>query len=131
VLIHGGLEKEKTKEEGEKTRHLLDASAIPGPDLWADVVNYLLLPRLPSQCVRQTQIETRVIDQHNGVGFALLNFLQGFAKLLPKITVFPDHFPQTEDRGIAQPVFESLTGDRSHLRAAAPDEIKVDIAPPQ
>jgi hypothetical protein len=76
--------------------------------------------------VCQAQIETRVIDQHNGVGFALLNFLQRFAKLLPKITVLPYHFPQAEDGCITEPIFESLTGDCSHFRTATPYEPKFD-----
>src|SRR5438093_6547694 len=127
-VIEVGFERKNAEHEIEKARHFLDASAIPGPDLRADVINYFLLPCLHSQCARQAQIEPRIIDQHNGVGLALLNFLQRFAKLLPKITVLLDHFPQAKDGRITEPIFESFTGDTTHFRTATPDEIDLAIA---
>ena len=77
----------------DEVRHSLDASAVPSPYLRADVVNYLLLPRLCSQCTRKTQIETGIINEDDCVGFALPNFLERFVKLFSEITIFPEHLP--------------------------------------
>src|SRR5712691_9536272 len=126
-VVEVRLERKDAKHEIEKTCHLFDATAVPGPDLRADVVNDFCLRRLLPQCTREAQIKPRVIDQHDRVRFALFNFLQCFAKLLSKITVFPDYFPQTKDGCVADPIFELLASDRSHLRTAASDEIKIDI----
>jgi hypothetical protein len=83
--------------------------------------------RLPSQRARETQIKTRVVNEDDRGGFALLNFAKGFVKLFPEITIFPQHFPQTEDCCLIYPVFELVAGDLSHLRAATPDKLELVI----
>src|SRR5207253_1960107 len=113
--------------EIEKTRHLFDAAAVPGPDLRADVVDYFSLCQLLPQRAREAQIETRIINQYNRIGFALPNFIERFVKLFSKITVLFDHFPQTKNGCVVQPVGELLAGDRAHLRSAAPGEHKTKI----
>src|SRR5438093_3229793 len=126
-VVEVGLERENAEHEIEKARHLFDAATIPSPDLWADVVNDFRLRRLLSQCTREAQIKARIIDQHDRVGFALSNFLESFPKLLSKITVFPNHFPQTKDGCVGDPIFEVLTSKRAHLRTATPDQGNICI----
>src|SRR5437867_11967428 len=121
------LEGKDAEHQNEKARHPSDATAVPGPNLRADVVNDFCLQRLLPQCAGQAQIEPRVIDQHDRVRFALFNFLQCFAKLLSKITVFPDYLPQTKDSCVADPIFELLPSDDSHLRAATPYKVKTIV----
>src|SRR5260370_30459222 len=82
----------------------------------------------PTQSARQAQIEAGVIDQHDGVRLALLNFSERFAKLFSKETVVLNDFPQTDNGGVIDPVHEWLAGDRFHLRAAASEEIEIGIA---
>src|SRR5438128_12531152 len=126
-VVEVRLKRKDAKHEIEKTRHLFDATAVPGPDLRADVVNDFCLRRLLPQCAREAQIKPRVIDQHDRVRFALFNFSQCFAKLLSKITVFPDYFPQTKDSCVADPIFELLPSDDSHLRTATPYKVKTSV----
>ena len=126
-VIEVGLKREDAKHEVQKARHFFDAAAIPGPYLGADVVNDLLSRRLFSQCASEAQIEPRVIDQHDRVGFALLNLVKGFVKLFSKVTVLSDHFPQAEDGCVIDPVFELLASDLSHLWPTASDELKIGI----
>ena len=109
------------------TRHLFDAATVPRPNLGADVVNDLLSGRSFSQCTGKSQIETRIINQHHRVGLALLNLVERLPELLSKITVFSDHFPQSKNCCVADPVFELPSGDFSHLRAATPSELNPAI----
>ncbi len=130
-VVKVGLERKNAEHEIEKARHLFDAATIPSPDLWADVVNDFRLRRLLPQCTRQTQIESGIIDQHDRVGFALFNFVEGFLKLFSKVAVLPNHFPQAKDSCLVDPIFELPTSDRSHLRAATPDKVKICTKPLQ
>src|SRR5437870_10050517 len=127
LVVEVRLERKDAEHQIEEARHLFDAATIPSPDLWADIVNYFLVWRLLPQCAREAQIKPRVVDQHDRVRFALFNFLQCFAKLLSKITVFPDYFPQTKDSCVADPIFELLPSDDSHLRAATPYKVKTSV----
>src|SRR6266480_4778696 len=127
LVIELGLERKDAEHEIEKTRHLFNSTAVPRPNLRADVVNYFSFCRSPSQGTSEAQVEAGIIDQYDCVGFVLLNFVKRFAKLLAKITVLLDHFPQTKDSRVTDPIFELGAGDRPHLRTAAPDEIKIDI----
>src|ERR1051326_1864835 len=134
LLVEIGLKRKDAEHQIDRARHFVDASRVPSPNLRTDIVNYLLLWRLPLQRARQPQIATRVVDQHYCVRFALQNFFERFAKLLSKIMVLPEHFPQTEHSCIADPIFElsaiadppcdGRAGDALHLRAAAPDELQ-------
>src|SRR5207248_1482237 len=124
-LVEIGLKRKDAEHQIDRPRHSFDAARIPSPHLRTDVINYFLLWRL--QRTGQTQIESRIVDQYDCVWFALLNFFERFAKLFPKITILPEHFPQTENSRVANPVFELLAGALLHLRTAAPDELQLAI----
>ena len=127
LVIELGLERKDAEHEIEKARHLFNSTAVPRPNLRADVVNDFLFCRSPSQGAGKAQIEARIIDQYDCVGFVLLNFVKRFTKLFAKITVLLDHFPQSDDSRILNPILEFLAGDHSHLWTATADEIKIDI----
>src|SRR5437660_2727162 len=127
LIVEPGFERKNTEHQIEPARHLLDSAAVPGPNLRADVVNNFLRWRLFSQCAREAQVESRIIDQHHRVRLARLDFSQRRVKLLSKVTVMLDHFPQPEHARLLDPVLKIRTGDRSHLRTAATDEAKIDI----
>src|SRR2546423_531847 len=93
LVVRIDFKGENAEHQIDEVRHFFDASAVPGPYLRTDVVNYLLSPRLPSQCAGETQIETWIINQDYRVRLALLNFAERFMKLSSKITIFPEHFP--------------------------------------
>ena len=93
LVVEIDFKRKNAEHQIDEVRHSLDASAVPSPYLGADVVNYLLLTRMSAQCARETQIETRVINEDDCVGFALSNFPERFVKLLPEITIFPEHLP--------------------------------------
>ena len=93
LVVEIDFKRKNAEHQIDEVRHSLDASAVPSPYLGADVVNYLLLPRLSSQCARETQIETRIINEDDCVGFALSNFAERFVKLFSEITIFPEHLP--------------------------------------
>src|SRR4026208_1220836 len=93
LVVKIDFKRKNAEHQIDEVRHSPDASAIPSPYLGADVVNDLLLPRLSAQCARETQIETRVINEDHCVGFALSNFTERFLKLFPEITIFPEHLP--------------------------------------
>ena|SRR5437763_11941781 len=140
LLVEIDFKRKNAEHQIDEVRHSLDASAVPSPYLRADVVNYLLVARLFSQCARETQIETWVINEDDRVGFDLQNFLERLVKLFPEITIFPEYLPQTEDCRIADPIFElsaaadpsrrtagGLAGDLLHLGAAAPDKLEFAV----
>src|SRR4029077_17800318 len=81
------FERKNAEHKIDEARHFFDAPTVPCPDLRADVINSFVALRVPSQSARQSQIETRIIDQDDCVGFAFLNFRQCLTELLPKITV--------------------------------------------
>src|SRR4029077_17951748 len=87
------LERKNAQHKIDESHHFFDAPTVPRPDLRADVINSFVALRLPSQCARQSQIETRIIDQNDCVGFALANFVECLTELLPKITVLSQDFP--------------------------------------
>ena len=79
----------------------------------------------------KAKIESRIVDQQNGVRFARFDFVEHVAKLFSEIAVMLDHFPKTEHAGLLNPVFKLLTRGRFHLRAATSEEGKIDIDVPQ
>src|ERR1043165_1827674 len=91
LVVEIDFKRKNAEHQVDVVRHSLDTSAVPGPYLGADVINYLLLLRLSAKCARETQIETRVINEDDRVGFALSDFAERFLKLFPEITIFPEH----------------------------------------
>ena len=83
------------------------------------------------QRASKPQIESGVIDQHNGGRFARVDLVQRFVKLFSKVTVMLDHFPQPKHAGFLDPILEGRAGDRFHLRAATSDKAKIDIGTAQ
>src|SRR4029077_12347234 len=81
------FERKDAQYKIDEARHFFDAPTVPCPDLRADVINSFVALRVPSQSACQSQIETRIIDQDNCVGFAFMNFVKRLTELLPKITV--------------------------------------------
>src|SRR4029077_5498091 len=86
------LKRKNAQHKIDEMRHFFYAPAVPRPDLRADVVDCFLAMRLPSQGTRQSQIETRIIDQNDGVGFAFVNFVERLTELLAKVTVLSQDF---------------------------------------
>src|SRR5205807_894636 len=126
-LVEIGLKRKDAEHQIDRARHSFDASWVPSPNLRADIVNQLLLWRLPSQRAGEPQVESRIIDQHHSVRFALLNFFERSSKLLSEITILREHLPQTEHGCVADPVFELRACDLPHLRAAAPNELQLGL----
>src|SRR4029453_19338690 len=93
LAIEINFKRKNAEHQIDEVRHSRDAPAVSSPYLRADVVNYLLLRSLASQCTRETQIETGVINEDDCVGFALPNFPERFVKLFAKIPIFPEHLP--------------------------------------
>src|ERR1700730_14518967 len=96
LIVELGFERKDAEHQIEPARHLLDATAVPGPHLRTDVVNNFLRRRSLSQDAGEAQIESRIIDQHNRVRLAGLNLAQCFVKLFSKVAVMLDHFPQSK-----------------------------------
>ena len=127
LVIEVGFEREDAKHEVEPARHLLDPAAVPCPNLRTDVVNDFLAGRFHSQCAREPQIESGIINQNDGPWLARIDLAQRFMKLFPEIAVMLDHFPEPEHARFFDPVLKIRTGDRLHPWAAAPDEAKIGI----
>src|SRR5262245_66323842 len=89
LVVEIDFKRKNADHQSDQVCHSLDASAVPSPYLWTDVVDHLLSRRLLSQRTCETQIETWVINEDNRVGFALLNFPERFVKLPSEITIFP------------------------------------------
>src|SRR6266700_7905100 len=87
------LKRKNAQHKIDQMRHPLDAATVPRPNLQADVINCLVALRLSSQRARESQVETRIIDQNDFVGFAFLNFVERLTELLPKIAVLSQNFP--------------------------------------
>src|SRR5262245_64841914 len=122
-----GLKRENAEYEIDEARHFFYASTVPRPNLRTDVINCFMAMRTLSQRARQSQIETRIIDQHHCAGPAFLNFIQRLSELFSKIAVLPQDFPQTEDGCVTDPIFEVRACDLLHVRAAAPDKLQLRI----
>ena len=45
-------------------------------------------------------------------------------ELLPKVAVLSEHFPQTENRCLTNPISKLCAGDLLHSRTAAPNELQ-------
>src|ERR1700719_1320100 len=127
LIVEVGFKRKDAEHQIEPARHLLDAAAVPGPHLRADVINYFFRRQALPQRAGESQIESGIIDQYDRVWFARFNFVQSLVKLFSKVAVMFDHFPQPEDAGFLDPVLEIVARDRFHLRSAAPDEAKIDI----
>src|SRR5262249_15813972 len=82
-----GFKGKNAEHEIDEARHFSDASTVPRPNLRADVINCLVAFRMLSQRARQSQIESRVVDQNHCVGFAFLNFIERLRELFAKVTV--------------------------------------------
>src|SRR5215472_6151884 len=91
LVVEIGFERKNAEHQIQPTRHLLDATAIPRPNLGTDVVNDFLRRFFP-QRASKAQVEPGIIDQHDRVRFAYSDFAQSLAKLFSKITVVLDHF---------------------------------------
>src|SRR6202162_5436243 len=126
-IIEIGLERENAEHQVEPAGHLLDAPAVPCPNLRADVINDLLRRNSPPHSTRQAQIKYGIINQDDGGRFVLFDLAQCFMKLLSEIAVMFDEFPEPEDAGLIDPIFEIPAGDGFHLWSAAPDEDKSAI----
>src|SRR5205807_7310009 len=102
LIIKIGFEWKDAERQIEPARHFLDPAAVPGPDLRADVINNFRFIRRSlgeggPERARESQIKSRIIDQHDGVRFSPRNLAQRLVELLSKVTVMPDHFPKPQD----------------------------------
>src|SRR5437660_8767482 len=111
------------EDEIDPARHSFDPATVPSPYLGADVINYLLSPRLPSQGAGESQIEAGIIDQQDRIRLGFDDFFGRLAKLLSKITVLPEHLPQSKNGCVADPICDLPASDLSHLRTAAADDV--------
>src|SRR5260370_38744907 len=100
-LIEISLKRENAEPQIDRARHSFDAARITSPNLRANLVNYPLLWRLLLHRTGQSQIESRIIDQHDSVWFTLQQFLERFATLVSELTVLPTLFPQTKNSSVA------------------------------
>ena len=116
------LKRKYAEHQLQVARHLADSSPVPRPDLGADVVDDLQGRRFLLQSARQTQIESRIIDQHNGVRIDLRHFSKSALELLTEISIPLHHFPQPDDRGGIAPIDEAFAGDGPHFRPASSRE---------
>ena len=67
----------------------------------------------------QAEIETGIIDQHDGIDSLLANVAERGRKLPPEIAVFFQHFPKPEDGGVPAPI-EPCLRPRPRASAARP-----------
>src|SRR5262249_41803904 len=111
------LERENAEHEIDEARHLFNPAAVPCPDLRADIIDYFVALQLPVQRAGQSQIETRIVNQNDCVGFAFVNFAERLTELLSKIAVLSQHFPQAENRRVTNPILKLSARDVLHLRA--------------
>src|SRR5438067_13887723 len=86
LIVELRFEWKDAEHQVEIMRHLPDAPAVPGPDLRADVINYLETGRPSPQRTREPEIETWVIDQDDGNGIQVSDFPKRISKLFPEIS---------------------------------------------
>ena len=68
---------------------------------------------------RQTEIETRVIDQNHGLRFGLRDLAQCLSKFAPEVSVVFHHFPEANDARFVAPIEEPIARHCLHLRTAS------------
>src|SRR5205807_2574778 len=107
-VVEIGFEGKDAEHQVEVTHHLRDAAAVPGPDLWADVIDDLQTRRSLTKSARQAKIEAGIIDENHGIRFRCRDFAQGLDELPPKISIALHHFPKPYDRGRVDPIHEGV-----------------------
>ena len=130
-VIQLRFERKDAEHQVEVARHVGDASAVPGPNLRADIVNDFRIRRAPAESTRDPQIEAGIIDENDGIWLRGCDFLERLGELFPEISVMLDHFPQAHDRRGIDPIADRVAGNRLHPRAAASMEFTVGREAPQ
>ena len=100
---------------------------MPSPNLRANIVNNLLRPFSTTQRFGQTQIEARIIDQHDSGRIDLIDLIERLVKFLAEVTIFFQYLPKAEDAGIGDPIFERLVCQRFHLRTASAGKLQARL----
>src|SRR5437016_449109 len=98
LIVEVGFEGKNAQHEIQPARHLGNPSTIPSPDLRTNVVDDFARSPFPMERADEAQIETGIVDQHDRIGFRLLNLAERFTKLFPKIPIVLNDFPQTDHR---------------------------------
>src|SRR5437660_7819231 len=125
LVVELGFERKDTEHQVEVARHLPDASAVPGPNLRADVINYFEIGRASPQRASEPEIETGIIDQDDGVGTQIGDFPERISELFPEISVALHDFPESNDRRRVDPVNETLARNFFHARSPASHEFEI------
>src|SRR4029077_17794546 len=122
LVVEFGLERKDAKHEIEIARHLRNPAAIPGPNLWADVVNNLPVqspkPSVLVEGSRESQIETWIVNQDHRIRLNFVNLRDGAVELSSEIRVVLDHVPKPDHGRAFAPINEVATCDRFHARAS-------------
>ena len=117
LIVELRFEGKNAEHEVEALRHLRDAAAIPRPDLRADVVDDFQLRQFSAERAGQAEIEAGIIDQHHRIDFLLADVAQRGRKLPPEVSIFLQHLPQPEHRGVPAPISHASARRRAHPRS--------------
>ncbi len=104
AFIEFFFEGEDAEHEVEETRHFGDAAAVPCPDLGADVVDDAAGEAGFAEGGGEAEIEARVVDEDDGVGFEGVDGLEGLGEAAAEPWVFAEDLDETDDPGFLDPV---------------------------
>jgi len=110
----------KVKEYGhlvDVVGHFGGALRPPGPDLRRDIIKGSHPQGFG--CTGETQIEPRIIDQHQHIGFAGLDLGEEMVKNAAKVEIVPRHFDKADVRELAHVVIQRHAGRLHRISADA------------
>ena len=119
------LEGEDAEHLVEDVGHLGNAAFIPGPDLWGDVVDDLGGWQGLVHGLGHAKVETRVVDQDEGVRLAGDDVRQDDLEFLLKPAVALEYLPDAHDGGVLHPVLDFSSAGLAHLRAAVSEALEL------
>jgi hypothetical protein len=123
LLVEAGLEREDDDHVRDVGSNRPEASPAPGPDLRRDVVDDGDPPGV--QCPCEPQIEIGVVHQDRDVGALAIDLGEQRAEDPAEVLQVGDHFPQADDREIADVGEErrALGGEALAAKAENPRRI--------
>ena len=106
-LEQGSLKGEDAHHQVQHAHHLGNAAAVPCPYLRGDKINDFGMRAALADLLRQTQVESRVVDQNEAVRLVLPYPLQNGEKTLPEPPVLLEHLHHADDGGFIRPILHA------------------------
>ena len=126
-LVHRLLERKDADHQVEKASHFWNPSAVPSPNLRADVKENLPGIVAPPQGFRQPEIESRIVDQNDGVRLCFFDLVEHPVEFVSKVAVMLQDVPEPQDAGFRDPIVERFRGEGAHFRPSRTEKAQFRV----